>query len=335
VKRSCSALLLILAAMSQAAFASPRVPVERDAPTAPNAPIAPIAPDARDAVRTDPLATLQPAASMHEIGFPSHGSTMNGLIYLPGGTGPHPVVVFLHGYPGNERNLDLAQAVRRAGYAALYFDYRGAFGSGGTFTFGHSLEDAASVLAWVRAPENVAKYHLDPTRIAVFGHSFGGWLALASVAHGQPGVCVAAAAAWNPGWVAGRFAAHQNELTDALSYYQATTNATSGPIRANPYELIRDMHDHAKQWDYVSQASALKGHALLLIAGTADTPDEGVERETQLQQAIHEKGGNQVQLVSFDDDESFSSHRLALADSLVEWLRTDCAKTQAGQTNPK
>jgi hypothetical protein len=39
--------------------------------------------------------------------------------------------------------------------------------------------------------------------------------------------------------------------------------------------------------------------------------------------------------VSFDDDESFSSHRLALADSLVEWLRTDCAKTQAGQTNPK
>jgi acetyl esterase/lipase len=326
VKRLCSALLLILVAMFQPTFAAPRIPMDRDAPNTP---------DTRDAVRTDPSATQQPAASMHEIGILSHGSTMNGLIYLPGGTGPHPIVVFLHGYPGNERNLDLAQAVRRAGYAALYFDYRGAFGSGGTFTFGHSLEDAASVLAWVRAPENVAKYHFDPTRIAVFGHSFGGWLALASVAHEQPGVCVAAAAAWNPGWVAGRFAAHQDELGEVLAYYQKTANATSGPIRANPYELIRDMHDHAKQWDYVSEASGLKDHALLLIAGTADTPDEGVERETQLQQAIHEKGGNQVQLVSFDDDESFSSHRLALADSLLEWLRKDCANSESGQANPK
>jgi uncharacterized protein len=253
---------------------------------------------------------------------------MNGLIYLPGGAGPHPMVIFLHGYPGNERNLDLAQAVRRAGYAALYFDYRGAFGSGGTFTFGHSLEDAAATLAWVRAPEIAAKYHVDPTRIAVVGHSFGGWLALASVAREPPGVCVAAAAAWNPGWVAGRFATHQDELNEVLDYYQTTTNATSGPIRANAYALLREMHDHAKQWDYVSQATALKDHALLLIAGTADTPDEGVERETQLQQAIQEKGGNQVQLVTFEDDESFSSHRLALADAVVQWLRKDCEQTQ-------
>jgi uncharacterized protein len=323
VKLTRSALALILAFLPFSGFGAPRIPIERDAR------------DTGDAVRTDPPATEQPPASMQEIRIRSHGATMNGLIYLPGGSGPHPVVIFLHGYPGNERNLDLAQVVRRAGYAALYFDYRGAFGSGGTFTFGHSLEDAASALAWVRAPETAAKYHVDPTRVAVFGHSFGGWLALASVAREPPGVCVAAAAAWNPGWVAGRFAAHQDELAEVLDYYKTTTDAASGPIRADAYALLREMHDHAKQWDYVSQASALKDHALLLIAGTTDTPDEGVERETQLKQAIQEKGGNQVQLVTFEDDESFSSHRLALADAVVQWLRKDCANSQASQAISK
>jgi len=79
------------------------------------------------------------APSMDELAIPSHGSRMNALVYLAAGSGPHPVVVFLHGYPGNEKNLDLAQAVRRAGFDAVYFDYRGTWGSGGTFSFGHGL----------------------------------------------------------------------------------------------------------------------------------------------------------------------------------------------------
>src|SRR5437868_9944020 len=53
-------------------------------------------------------------ASMEEIAILNHGARINGFVYLSSGAGPHPVVIFLHGYPGNERNLDLAQAARRA-----------------------------------------------------------------------------------------------------------------------------------------------------------------------------------------------------------------------------
>src|SRR6478735_9135007 len=128
------------------------------------------------ATERDPAPVLVPPASMEEIAISSDGARINGLIYLAAGAGVHPVVVFLHGYPGNERNLDLAQAVRRAGYHALYLDYRGMWGSGGTFSFANGLEDAATILAWVRTPEVAAKYHIDSRRIAVVGHSFGGWL---------------------------------------------------------------------------------------------------------------------------------------------------------------
>ena len=55
-------------------------------------------------------------------------------------------VLLLHGFPGNERNLDLAQALRRAGWTVVFFHYRGAWGSGGDFSFAHVLEDVARML---------------------------------------------------------------------------------------------------------------------------------------------------------------------------------------------
>src|SRR5690606_29061204 len=56
-----------------------------------------------------------------EIQIPSSGSSMYGLVYTANGKGPHPTVVLLHGLPGHERNLDVAQSLRRAGYNVLYF----------------------------------------------------------------------------------------------------------------------------------------------------------------------------------------------------------------------
>jgi pimeloyl-ACP methyl ester carboxylesterase len=272
---------------------------------------------------------------MKEIGIMSHGARINGLMYLAGGIGRHPTVIFLHGYPGNERNLDLAQAVRRAGYNALYVDYRGNFGSGGTFSRANSLEDVATILAWARSGETVEKYHVDPTRIALVGHSFGAWLALFSVDHEPPGVCVAALAAWNLGWLANRFAAHPDEQAEELAYYRTTTDVAGGPIRANPDELLKESIDHAATWDYVLQASVLKNHALLLVPATRDSPDENVERHIELAAAIHKEGGKLVRVVTFEDDHPFSSHRITLADTLTHWLRTDCARTQTGKRNKK
>jgi pimeloyl-ACP methyl ester carboxylesterase len=78
--------------------------------------------------------------------LPSHGSMLNALMYEAAGVGPHGTVVLLHGFPGNEKDLDLAQAVRRDGWNVLYFDYRGSWGSPGAFSFQHSVEDAQSAV---------------------------------------------------------------------------------------------------------------------------------------------------------------------------------------------
>jgi pimeloyl-ACP methyl ester carboxylesterase len=113
-----------------------------------------------------------------EMGFQVEGATLNAIIYEAQGAGPHPTVVLLHGFPGNERNLDLAQAIRRAGWNVVFFHYRGAWGSGGLFSFPHVLEDVAAVVAAISDPEFASRHRIDADRIALVGHSMGGFAAL-------------------------------------------------------------------------------------------------------------------------------------------------------------
>ena len=58
---------------------------------------------------------------------------------LAAGKDKKETVLLLHGLPGNERNLDLAQELRRNGRNVIYFNYRGAWGSQGEFMFSNCL----------------------------------------------------------------------------------------------------------------------------------------------------------------------------------------------------
>lgn len=109
--------------------------------------------------------------------FDSSGDRLLGGVYLPGGQGPHPAVVLLHGLPGNEKNLDLAQSLRSQGFVVLFFFYRGAWGSHGSFHFHHLVPDTrAAIDALLRRPD------VDRDRVALVGMSLGGWTALAAAA---------------------------------------------------------------------------------------------------------------------------------------------------------
>src|ERR1700675_3304679 len=135
------------------------------------------------AIFTDPAADAAHPAAMSVLHIPSHGVLINGLVYSPSGAGLHPTLVICHGLPGNEKNLDLAQAVRRAGWNAVTFNYRGSWGSPGSFRFAQNLQDADAVLSYLRNPANALKLGIDPTRIAIAGHSMGGWVVAHTAAH--------------------------------------------------------------------------------------------------------------------------------------------------------
>ncbi len=140
-----------------------------------------------------PVDTAYPPV-MRAVLIPSAGVRLNGVLYVAQGRGAHPTVVFLHGFPGDEKNADLAQAVRRAGFNALVFYYRGAWGSPGIYSYSHALEDVSAALSWLREPATADSMRVDPERLILVGHSFGGFVALYTAATTEKVAAVAALA---------------------------------------------------------------------------------------------------------------------------------------------
>jgi len=272
-----------------------------------------------DPVSMDPpLLDREHPPALLETGFDSHGSRLNAIVYLAQGEGPHPTVVLLHGYPGNEKNLDLAQVLRRAGWNVLFFHYRGAWGSEGTYSVGNSLEDVESALAFLRSEESQAERRVDPGRIALVGHSLGGFLALETAVHDDSIHCVASIAGVNLGALGQAVVAHP-EIRGAVT---AGLEAGTGPlVGTSGAALVDEITAHADSWDVTAQAPALAQRHLLLVGGYRDTTVPLADNQEPLVAALRAAGAPHVSELVLDDDHAFSGHRIALARALLAWLQ--------------
>jgi dipeptidyl aminopeptidase/acylaminoacyl peptidase len=103
------------------------------------------------------------------------GKKLVGILNRPAGPDGkrYPAVLFLHGYPGAEKNVDIQRALLSRGVASFALHFRGAWGSEGKYSFMDLPEQGKAALAFMRKQEFV-----DPERLAVFGFSMGGWAAL-------------------------------------------------------------------------------------------------------------------------------------------------------------
>ena len=261
------------------------------------------------AIFTDPPADKEHPAKMTVLHIPSHGVNINGLIYQPSGPGPHPTLVICHGLPGNEKNLDLAQAVRRAGWNAVTFNYRGSWGSPGDFRFAQNLEDADAVLAYLRTPATAASLGIDTGRIAMAGHSMGGWVVAhtASHDHGLIGAILISAGDM------GRAGELSQEKLVAL---MADDMESLAGVTAE--SMAAEMKAHSQEFRMDKAAAGLTGIPLL-----AFTSDDGLAPQTDaLVKAIETKGGHSVTVKHMATDHSWSDHRIALESAVIAWLST-------------
>lgn len=256
------------------------------------------------AISTDPQVDRAHPAKMSVLHIPSHGVLINGLIYQPSGAGPHPTLVILHGLPGNEKNLDLAQAVRRAGWNAVTFNYRGSWGSPGSFRFAQNLEDADAVLAFLRESKNLA---IDPQRIAICGHSMGGWVTVHTAAHdkGLMGAILISAADMGR---MGKTPAKKLEtfMADDMESLAGVTAAS----------MAQELNAHSQEWGFENAVPGLVNVPLLVLSA-----DDGLARDADsLVKAIEAKGGHKVQAQHVATDHSWSDHRIALETIVINWL---------------
>jgi pimeloyl-ACP methyl ester carboxylesterase len=257
---------------------------------------------------TDPPATATPRARMEVLHIPSGGVEINGVAYLAAGPGPHPTIVICHGWPGNEKNLDLAQALRRAGWNAITFNYRGAWGSPGAFRFGQNPEDAKAVLAMLRKPEVAAKLGIDTRRIVLAGHSMGGWVTgmVASEDQALAGAILISAA--NMG-MAAQMAGDRLEA-------QAAGNS-EGLAGTSPALQAAELRAQAVAFDLRPRAAGLARQPLLVL-----TSDDGLKPATDPLVTAARAAGGKVTEGHQATDHSWSDARIALATRIHDWLET-------------
>ncbi|HEX3352337.1 MAG TPA: alpha/beta hydrolase [Terriglobales bacterium] len=259
------------------------------------------------AIFTDPPADTAHPAAMKVLHIPSHGVLINGLIYQPAGAGPHPTLVICHGLPGNEKNLDLAQAVRRAGWNAVTFNYRGSWGSPGNFRFTQNLQDADAVLAYLREPATAARLGIDTQRIAIAGHSMGGWVVVHTAAHdhGLAGAILISAADMGLLGEAPRDKVIAEMADDMESLAGVTAQSMADEDRAN-----------ATAFRFENAVAGLTQIPLLVLSA-----DDGLAPQTDaLVHAIEAKGGHQVTAIHAATDHSWSDHRIMLESTIITWL---------------
>ncbi len=164
-----------------------------------------------------------------------------------------PAVLFLHGFPGAEKNVDIQRALLKGGVASLSLHFSGAWGSGGRYRFTTLIDDARAALRRMASLPGV-----DARRLGVFGFSMGGWTAINLAARAPRLKAVAAVAP-----VGGPEMDRGRRTRRLIAEHASALNCVP------PGALYRDFAKAVRAWDPTESARRLTA-PLLLVHGTED-----------------------------------------------------------------
>ena len=196
--------------------------------------------------------------------FQAGDGALWGQVMRPDGSfgGSRPCVIFLHGFPGGNRNDDFAHALCRIGCVVLVLHHRGAWGSPGTYLVSNCIEDIKALAEHVRSEEFVNEYLVAPDQIYLFGHSMGGNNAL-NAGKDLP-------------WLRGIMIMAPYDSTCYIrsgkpELLKDLMNTGAKFLKCDGAEaLFADIHLHVEDWNFASTASLLKDQNLLIISGSYD-----------------------------------------------------------------
>lgn len=246
----------------------------------------------------------------------SNESHLNAIIEIAQGEGPHPTIILLHGFPGNEKNFDLAHVFRRAGFNTLIFYYRGSWGSGGTYSFQNCLEDVEVVLDYLRDPTVSKSYRIDPTDIILVGHSWGGFVALYAGINDPKIRRIASISGFNIG-AFGKLL-HDKETIDN-EMYDLLDNI--GPLRGTSgKQLLEEIMNRQHFWDLTEFSAELVKIDVCITGAIHDEVLPIDFHHRPLIESIQEISDENLTTKEFSTTHSYSNHRIALTKFLLKWL---------------
>lgn len=251
---------------------------------------------------------------IHGILVPGKRGRLLSVLYTAGGPGLHPTVLLLHGIPGCERNFDLAQALRRAGFHVMVFHYSGSWGSDGDYSLAHNLEDTNTVLDYLLEDTS---YGIDKKRIFAVGHSLGGFVCAQLTARRteiRAGVLLMPCDIGRFPQISVSNASAAETISQVLEDSALWLNGTNGKA------LLEEAITHSPEFHLEGLAEPLSKKPVLCVGGSLDIHTPPEFHCSPLEQAVRARGGILFRLVSYPTDHFFSDRREAVAKTVEEFL---------------
>lgn len=221
---------------------------------------------AGDSVQLEDVLDDNEAYVRHAISYRSNGLKISGILNVPKGEGPFPLLIFNHGYIDpdvytNGRGLKREQDfMARHGFAVLHTDYRGHAGSDPSpdtrEVYDAGLEYTMDSINAILAMRKAALPRIDLRRIGMLGHSLGGGVTL-NVLTGHPEL-VSAAVLYAP--------VHSDAWENFVRW------RSKRPEADRTIAVLGTREQDPEAWDALSSQSRLDRieAPILLFHGTAD-----------------------------------------------------------------
>jgi len=270
-----------------------------------------------DAISKDPVYDKNYPPFTKAFTFPVKGDELIATMYVAQGKGPHPTVLLLHGFPGTEKNFDLAQTMRRAGNNVMVFHYRGCWGSQGSYSVRHVLEDTYAAVDVLKSDMCVESCRVDPDNIILMGYSLGGFAALITLANRPDVKSMAFMVGYNFGRYAKALYGDENKIKASEEFWADCF----APLRGTTKEqFIEELVENKDKWDLVDYAEKLKGKRILMVAGAMDVVADIPNHHQPIADVLKKNNANDLTDIIMDIDHDCSNRRIELAQHLLTWL---------------
>ena len=240
---------------------------------------------------------------LENVEFASGGNTLLGRLYRPEGRARRPAVAICHGYPGDTKNMDLAEELALNGIVTLVFYYQGAWGSGGKYSLTKLEVGARDAVAYLRSLP-----YVDPKRVGLVSHSMGA-LPLTKTMSLDP--TIKTGVLMSP-------AADSSALADKAeaTAKRLASMAEGKLVGATVESLMKDLMEVPRTTNPIALVSKIAA-PLMVVVGSMDnvTPPEACRR-------LYDAAREPKKWVLIEGaDHGFSEHRIPLIASVLGRLR--------------
>jgi len=241
---------------------------------------------------------------VEDVYIPCEGARLLGRLYRPNEESVYPAVAVCHGFPGDTKNMDLAEELALNGVVVLIFYYMGAWGSGGEFRLTNMVPSTVAAVKYLRGLGFV-----DPDRVGLISLSMG-TVPLTKCMSVDPslrtGVLMSPASDLKP-W-------SQEQYLDNI--VPVFLKMAEGKLVGWTEEKLRqDVKAVASELNPIETVRKINA-PLMVVLGTNDTLTTPPEIRR-----LYEAANEPKRLVEIEGaDHEFTEHRIPLQKAIIDWV---------------